>query len=84
MKKIITIVILAAAPIMFAQEKTAKSIKEGVKTEQQAKQKVKKAEVSSKAKVEKAEKKAIKQTEVKATENKGVKKQSLATQEKRK
>lgn len=64
MKKVITIVCLAAAPIMFAQEKApskAKQIKnEQVSLEQEKAQKI---EANKKVKAEKANKK----TEIRAT-----------------
>lgn len=69
MKKVITIMCVAAAPILFAQEKSLKaSANESIKTEQQAKQEKKANHLESKKKVE-AEK--IKQKEVKAVQNSG-------------
>lgn len=81
MKKVITIMCLAAAPILFAQEKSLKaSTKENVQVEQQNKKEIKAQEKEAKKKIE-AEQKASK-TQVKAIANKNeVYKNSLNTQQ---
>lgn len=88
MKKLITIMSLAVAPVLFAQEKAQKaSIKNDVKTEQQLKEQKKSDQIEAQKKAEAdkkaaAENKQAKKSEIKATEKRttsqnGQKAQSL-------
>lgn len=85
MKKMITVLCLAAAPVLFAQEKASQaSLKQNTTTEQEAKEKEKanQVEAQKKAEAEKkvaAEKKAKKEkSEIKATERKATNKDQKA------
>lgn len=84
MKKVITIMCLAAAPILFAQEKSlSASEATSVKAEKSAKEqkKVQEADPHSKVKAEKqAQADKIKKQEINATENKTNTSRSKKTQ----
>ncbi len=85
MKKLITIMCIAAAPVLFAQAKSMKSEanSQTVKTEQEAKKQNHAAKVEKQKKAE-AEKNAIKQNEVKAVDNRNSSTKASAVNSKKK
>ena len=78
MKKIITVLCLAVAPVLFAQEKAAQAtLKQDTQSEQKVKEQKKadqieaqkRAEADKKAAAETKQSKEAKKSEIKATEN---------------